>query len=804
MTQGIQPSSTASFFKVPRSDRALEWHRYLEALAEQAATESGRERCLHPPRMPYPGEALRQLTLIQTLRHWFDRGESLSTSGLCALESFLSRAEKNGILDPKELLAIAGNARLFRELMETIQQHKESLHPLWALIESRTPLDLLAASIFRTFEADGQILASSSRELEELRKQERRTRDQLQQQLESILHAEEVESHLQDAYFTMRNHRYVLPVKSERRSMVPGIIHDVSGSSQTVFIEPHTMIESGNRVAMIRAAIADEEERVLRDLSAQVGEVAHELRLQEEVVVQLDFLVACARLSGKLQATSPVLTPSATGRLHLRQVRHPLLILEAGVSSVIANDILMQPGEQAMIITGPNAGGKTVILKTLGLFAAMVAHGFPLPVSEGAEIPFFAQVLASIGDQQDLARHLSSFSGMIHTIRHILDQAREDSLILLDEIVTDTDPRQGSAIAAAVMEHLLESGAHIIATTHYDLMKALAFSDARIINAGMGFDTDTHRPTYRLHLHVPAPSNAFEIAAAMGLPECILNKARSYMDEGEKQIETILKQLDQALLEAERTRDQLKEQETSLQQRAQELQKKERSFLEDMHTLKEQQLDSLNAELGEARQKARELVRDMQQQPKKAAEAGAALKRLEEAAAARKKALARKQQEDAAITPGCRVFVHYLMREADVLEVYPDSGKVLLAMGHVKLNIDVSEIDVVVAGQRVKGSLAGKRSAATARQTETPMASSNTLDIRGFRVDDALEAVDRFLDQLYQLESDCAFVMHGHGTGVLKKALRNHLRTSPYVSSFEAAAYDEGGDGVTRVRLNQE
>jgi len=655
------------------------------------------------------------------------------------------------------------------------------------------------------FDIDGTLADHASFELKRLRTETRNLRGHLIARLEELVHKHA--ELLSDRFYTLRDGRYVLPVRSDAHERVHGIVHGTSASGSTIFVEPRSLVLSGNRLKLAEAEQEREEARVLGILSAAVRDELASVRAAYEALLHADLRSACARLSHRLALTKPAL--SETSYISLREARHPVLALD-GVE-VVANDVAARGGH-ALVISGPNAGGKTVALKLLGLSALMVRAGLFLPAAEGSECGFFDLVLSDIGDEQSLSKNLSTFSAHIHHMREILEVASPTSLVLLDELAGSTDPEEGAALACAIVERLCLQGAAVAVTTHYEPLKAIATSDPRMRNASVGFDVARMAPTFRLRLDAPGASSALRVAERFGLPKSVVERALEIVPEQSKHFDQLVSRLNARLSEVDeravRLADELRQAESARRALEVELEKQK---ARDKRVLAQEAMRVLE-QLREARHDLERVKKELKQQrlqPDVVRELGQRLNELSSkiqepaqgALASHAPAEPATAQLSAdALAPGKKVYVPRLRNEVEIVEG-PQKGRVRVAAGAMRLWVDVEELREVVDKSAEKPAERAKLAPAAAVRSN-PRSSDNSLDLRGMRVDDALTLLEGFLDRLYGSDEHLAFIEHGFGTGALKDAVRDYLaRPSPYVESVRAGTHEEGGERITVVTL---
>jgi DNA mismatch repair protein MutS2 len=780
----------------------LEWHRIEGAVSARlrgpvapdfrlplAGSREAAETALNET-----GEALATLAA----------GEPLPLDGIRDIAIHLTRVERHGDLEASQLHEVRttlGAARVLRKFLAARRVHLAHLNAACPIDPS---LDRLTDTLDDSLDPDGTLADHASSELRRLRTETRNLRASLIGKLEELVHAHS--ELLSDKFYTLREGRYVLPVRSDTHERVHGIVHGASSSGATIFVEPRALINQGNRLKLAEAEEQREVTRLLGLLSDEVRQRLASVRAAYEALLHADLRAASARLAKDLKLTRPRL--SAEPRVILRDAKHPVLLLD-GVT-VVENDVAAQAGK-ALVISGPNAGGKTVALKLLGLSALMVRAGLFVPAAEDGECGFFAQVLSDIGDEQSLSKNLSTFSAHVEHLRQILEVATHGSLVLLDELAGSTDPEEGAALACAVVERLCDLGAAVGVTTHYEPLKASALSDARLRNASVGFDVASMAPTFRLRLDVPGASSALVVAERFGLSRGVIERARAILPEHSKHFDALVKQLESKLDLADAREREIQD----------ELVRAREARVAAEAELNKQQAREKKA-LGQAAQKLFEELREARSELERAKKAlrhkrldadvvRDAGKRIERAAsdvaqrdevqalnspAYRAPEVQELDPDDLAV--GKRVYVPRLRAEVEIVEG-AQKGKVRVAAGAMRLWVDVAEL----RGIAEKEDEPSKSKEKLAPITRPAVRSSdNSVDLRGMRVDDAITLLESFLDRMYGRDESVAFVEHGFGSGALREAVREFLgRPSPYVASARPGTVEEGGDKLTVVTL---
>lgn len=779
------------------------------ALAARCRTEVGQERARARKFLESRDEVISALALADEARGLKNEPITLPISGLIDVRGSIDRASKAGMLEPRELIAICQVLFSFERCNEILLDRRERFAGLAALGRRLPVLTKLATRLDRSFETSGEISDRASSDLRDAREKARGLHKRIRTRLDELLRDEKFTETLREGYYSVRNDRYVVPVKSSHQREVNGIVHNASQSGQTLFVEPAEMIGLGNELAIAQSLVLEEERKVLLELSGLVGREADGLLDGVDALSQLDELEAIAILANDLHAVVPAVE-AADGALVLRGLRHPRLVLKGG-AEIIANDVELGDA-RSLVVSGPNAGGKTITLTGVGLCALMTRAGLPIPADPGSKIPLFNQVYSAIGDQQDLQAGLSTFSAHVTILKAITLSARRGALVLVDEIAADTDPREGAAIATAVLEDLLERGAIVLVTTHLEELKALAHLDKRFVNARVGFDGKKMSPTYKLQLGFAGASSAIEIARRVGLSESICARAHDLATNAGGA-------LSKAIAAAEDERRKLWEQRDAAERDAAEARRaREAAETELAAALKSRResevkfRESLRAELEYARTQIRSLVEKLETEKGagalKAAQAAAAdmTARINEQTAAERGIRQELKGEVRELAPvelkiGARARHRSMDAEVEIVDLAGDTATV--AMGAMKMRVAVSELGPVAGGgvsaKKVQQPSKMDRAAAAA---PAPLAiASPTLDVRGQRAEEALRNIEQFLDRCVRNGDESALVIHGHGTGAIKRELRDFLKNSPYAKSFRPGDTGEGGDGVTVIVL---
>ena len=780
----------------------LEWGQVEAAVAE---------RCRGPQRESLTlrladsfDEAERALCEGREARALLEQGHPLPLDGICDIRASIGHLEREGILDGGALRDIRSTLRAAGAVRRFLGQRKEAAPFLYAACAIDPTLEGLEEEVGMSIGEDGMLLDSASPELARLREEAGNLRSRIVRKLEDLI--QKRGSILQDSYYTIREGRYVLPVRADAHERFHGIVHGSSASGATIFVEPRELVERGNRLKMAQAELEREERRILAALSDLVRQYLPQLHAAADALDHADVRGAGAQLAVDLDAEFVELCPEP--RMQLHAARHPLLVLR-GID-VVPNDVELAGGE-ALVISGPNAGGKTVALKLLGLAALMVRAGLPVPAAERSACGFFAPILAAVGDEQSLARDLSTFSAHLVTLKSILERAGDGVLVLLDELAGATDPEAGAALACAVVTTLAERGAAVAVTTHYEALKALAAEREDMRNAAVGFDFDAMTPTFEMTTGVPGSSNALEIARRYGIPSDIVDMARAALPEHSRSFETLVAKLEAATRAARDEHAAVAQQSRDLQEERAKLQARRRV------------LEARDAkQLGKEAQQLIDRVRDLQRQvddakkalqrrpePDALADATTALREgsgLLGELDAHRRSLEPAPVETSALDPetlrvGDRVWVERLQSAAEVVEG-PARGKARVAAGMMKLWVDLADLRALKQASGPAPRARTEVSGAHLKPRRSVRTTDNTLDVRGLRAEDAVALAESFLDRMYGAAEPSAYILHGVGSGALRDAIHAHLaRDGTYVSDFREATRDEGGPQVTVVSL---
>lgn len=753
-----------------------------------------------------------------------------SLHDLFDIDQELGAARRGAVMPGVGLLNVASICRTITATRQWAQGLPNAFKMLRALVGTLADVRPLVQAIDRAIDANGEMRDDASTELKTLRDRALVLHDSMTQELERMLVKLDDQGLLSDRFVSLRNDRFVIPVKSSAQNDVAGIVHDASHSGFTVFVEPEGIIERGNKLKILRVRILEEEQRILKELSENVATMADEINAALASMTALDALFAKADFARKLEAERPEIV-SPTTPLSLEGVRHPLLLLQK--PQVVANDISFSQAEHCLVLTGPNTGGKTAALKTVGLVALMARAGLFIPAKKGSRLPLYEGIYSVIGDNQSLSRALSTFSSHIVEVKDLLDavtksHTKNDALVLLDELCADTDPRLGAALGQAVLEALVERSAWVVVTTHYFDLAALAVKDGRFANASFGFDAEKLVPTYRLQRGMPGASSPFEIAQTLGLDRSVVDRARAIVPNVGSGLEELTRRVETRLVEVDALKAALDQQKKeSDRDRAASAEERRLAALERKEA-EERALSMLGEDLKKAQAQVKEAVRRLQDgllsktkhEPKEMTTRDAMKlvedvrgELLEAQTVVHKHVPATAANADAPqIRVGDFVTAQSLQRDAigEVLAIDVAKQEVTVALGKLRMRLPLGELSP--ANRAMKGAGRSPQRVASAIKepakkqkaepdAPNPILLGGRLDVRGVRVDDALRQIDRALDSAIKESQPELTILHGHGTGALKNAIREYLSFSHYVKSYRPGRSNEGEDTVTVVEL---
>ena len=781
-----------------KSLQKLELDQVLQRLSACAGSEGGKAACL----LLRPTSDLEEVTLLLQ--------QTTAASDLCArkgnpvfgdvtdVSSSLERAERGGTLQPKELLRVAGILRCARTIQGYVSPDDPST-VLDSLFRSLTPNKYLEDKIFGAILSEEEIADTASTALADIRRHMRIQSGKIRDSLQKVISSPAYSKFLREPIITIRQGRYVVPVKSECKNDVPGLVHDVSATGSTYFVEPMSAVNANNALRELELKEKKEIERILAELSAESAGYRSAIDLDYQLLVQLDVIFAKAKLSYQMRAGEPIMNEK--GRVELRKARHPLI----DPKTVVPISVRLGTDFDSMIITGPNTGGKTVTLKTIGLLTLMAECGLHIPAGDGSTLSTFEAILADIGDEQSIAQSLSTFSSHMRTIVDVVAQCDDRTLVLFDELGAGTDPAEGAALATAIIEFCRKMGSRVVATTHYAELKLYAMRTKGVINASCEFDVETLRPTYRLLIGIPGKSNAFAISRKLGLAEEILKEADSLVDKSDKDFEDVLSQLESqrqqmesARVEAERLRQETAKIKQQSEQYQAQLQKEKEKAMESARKEAQYIIEEARAAANLASEELKAMKKQLQDQADTTGfnQRQSELRRnLNEAEDKLRSAQPKKERPKPSrgILVGDTVELLKLGTKASVIGINKD-GSLQLQAGILKMTAAPEEVYLLEnenpykeKGARPKHS--GREMKLSAMPTE--------IDLRGMDAIEAICVLDRYLDEAMRANLTQVRIIHGKGTGTLRAAVQQDLKKNKYIKSFRLGVYGEGEDGVT-------
>ena len=785
--------------------KALELDKILQILSVATSCDGSRELALNIT--PYDDlyEIEQDLALTYNAYELTARFGSPKISRIKNIKSSVIRAQSGGVLTLKELLQIASilkNARVISKWAEQCYSEISDLSPIFNEIYVNRKLEeLISFSIL----SEEEIADTASTELATIRRKIKNCELKIKEQLDGMIRSQSFSKFLQDTIVTIRDGRYVVPVKSEYRAEVSGLVHDTSSSGATLFVEPMSVVNANNEIKVLESKERDEIERIIKNISSEVALYADALSTTYDSIVKIDLYFSKARLAFKMRACKPQI--SNNGQTVLKKARHPLI----DPSKVVPIDVTIGVEYNALIITGPNTGGKTVTLKTLGLLTLMTMCGMMIPVSDGSTVSIFNKILVDIGDEQSIEQSLSTFSGHIKNVIDIIDNADNNSLVLLDELGAGTDPTEGAALAISIIQKLFAKGAKIAATTHYQDVKAFALTTNGVENASCEFDVKTLRPTYRLLIGIPGKSNAFEISRKIGLSDEIIQNAEMYISSDNSKLEDVIVKLNDMRQQLELEREAA--QKTKLE--AEKLLKEAQSELDSAQRRK---IDVIE----EAHKTAQNILIDVKNRSNALINELESIKSQKDAAEFSKMTTDAKQQLRAKIDgiekiadpvskrensgyrlprkliPGDEVILVDIDKRGNVIDIDNKSGRILVKVGIMKINTTLDNLKLIEE-KSTKPAFKALRN--TNGDREIRSGAKAEIDLRGMMSAEAIIELDRYIDKSVLSNLESITVIHGKGTGALKKAVWQHLKGHPNVKTYRIGTFGEGDLGVTVVTL---
>ena len=778
----------------------LEYSKIIEMLLNQAGSEMT-QKVISELKPAYDVREIRerQEETTEAVRLISAKGP-LPVGGFYDIEGIVSFARKGGVLTMAQLLRVMYNQKTADRILSFLKGDDVPQLPIIdAIAEILVVHKDLINEIDRCILSEDEMADNASAELRSIRKAQARQNDALKAKMNQILNAERTV--LQDAIVTIRNGRYVIPVKQEHKNRVPGIIHDQSGSGATLFIEPQAIVNMNNELRQLELDEQAEINRILTELSEFVSECYHDLVNNQKLLVDLDLFMAKGKLSMEMRGEEPEINED--GILDLRSAEHPVIDRK----KVVPVNVAIGENYKTLVITGPNTGGKTVTLKTAGLLSLMAQTGLHIPVAPGSKVPVYKNIFADIGDEQSIEQSLSTFSSHMANIVEIMKYADEESLVLLDELGAGTDPTEGAALAISILEELAAKGASSIATTHYTELKKYAISTDGVENASMEFDVETLSPTYRLVIGLPGKSNAFEISKKLGLDETITQRASHLLDSGDLAFEDIISRLEEDKKKAEEERDEAVRISAEMKKQKEELDKQAKKLEER----KEKEIARAREEARDIIREAKETADDFREELKEIAKLeslGERNKRFDEGRRRlrniekKNRSTIKRETNHDPVDPdmlkiGDRVKILTLGQNGEISSLPDEKGELQVQCGAMKFMVNVTDIMLIDNPVRKPKPKSGYGSLYK-RKAQTV---STSIDVRGKNLDDALMDVEKYIDDAFMSGLQEVTIIHGRGEGILSKGIRQRLRSLKNVKEYRRGSFGEGGDGVTVVKL---
>ncbi len=783
----------------------LEYDKIIQRLKEQAGSSMTKVVIEELRPSTDPMEIRERLAETDEAVTLITHKGPLPLGNFYPIQEMLSYAKKGGTLSPGELLRIRYNLKITRDVLAFLKSDLPPLPLMESLAELLVPFGSLEEEISRAIVSEEEISDHASKDLYRIRREKDQKNQAIKKIMDRLIRSPLEKDFLQEPIVSLREGRYVVPVKAQWRGKIPGIVHDQSASGATVFVEPQAVVHENNQLRQLENEEKQEIHRILSDFSQRLGEKATVLNNNQELLVHLDLICAKGKLSALQKGESPSIGEDRA--FCLKEARHPLI----DPREVVPIEVALGGTCRGLMITGPNTGGKTVTLKTCGLLAMMAQTGLHIPASSESTLPVFKEIFADIGDEQSIEQNLSTFSSHMANIISIVNQAGPDSLILLDELGAGTDPTEGAALAIAVVEDLLKTGSLVMATTHYTELKKYALSADRVENASMAFDLETLSPTYHLQMGIPGKSNAFAISEKLGLPQPFIEKAKKLLEGEDLKFEEVMERIEEDQKQAQAERDQAIALNIAIKKKEKEIE----ALLESTQRQREKVLDEAKEEarkiVGEVKDFSREVKEDLRSLANKESlgernRGWDENRRKIKDAAGRYAATIRKKENRRPLTreeveKGLGVHVVSLDQKGEVLSLPDDKGQVAVAIGALKVRVSVEDLTALDSSEQKKQRPSTNGGYRLNRKDKPIL--STTLDVRGADLEEALIKVDQYLDRAFLGNVPVITIIHGKGTGVLMKGIRNHLKHHKQIAAYRKGSYHEGGDGVTIVEMEQ-
>ncbi len=786
--------------------KTLELEKILNRAAQLAVCPEARTLLLEQDAFETVEEVRYALSQTDAINSLLLKNGSPRFGGVQGVDKVVNRALKGGILSMAELLGVAGALRNFQILVSVYHITEHDMLPVDDLFYALTPQPTLEKNISSAILSPEEMADTASNTLFEIRRKIRAMENSIRDKLDAIIKNSTTNKFLQDAVVSLRNGRFVVPVKAEYRGEVGGVIHDVSSSGSTVFVEPTAVVEANAKIMQLRSQEKSEIERILAAFTDQVASIEPVFNFSYQAMLNIDVLLAKARLALEQQAYMPQVADGMW--FDLKKARHPLIDKD----KVVPVDVALGKEYDTLVITGPNTGGKTVTLKTAGLLCAMAQHGLLIPAHEQSTVCVFSEYLVDIGDEQSIEQSLSTFSGHMKKITGILDNAYKNTLVLLDELGAGTDPAEGAALAVSIIEQLRIQGSLIMATTHYSEMKVFALETPGVMNASCEFDVESLRPTYKLSVGVPGKSNAFLISEKLGVPPRVIQRAQTHLTNDDKRLNSVLAQLDDLKLQLKASQDEVEKAKAEAEHKLESARKKYDALVKQGET-----------ELEAARLKARQMAQQVQDEAYRLTDELRKLQKDEKTSAAQRAArareIARKETEGLygktdvvhnvvkefvplkQVKVGQEVVIADIEQTATVMSLPDRNGLVEVRAGILKTKVPLSNLKAPDKLKKPTNNGKPKPQPRSTTVQRVQRKASMEINLLGMTVDEALMETDQFIDHAVMNGQTMVYLIHGKGTGALRKAIHAHLRGHRNVKSFRLGQYGEGEAGVTVVEL---
>lgn len=726
------------------------------------------------------------------------KSNSIPMGPVFDLKESLKLADIGATLSIAQLLHVSDSlrtARLMKQFIKGLNKDTIKYPILHGYGETISIIKRVEDEINKAIVNESELSDHASPELYKIRRSIEKAHSDIRKKLDNLIHASSSQKYLQDALITIRQDRFVVPVKSEHKNNVKGLVHDQSSSGATLYIEPMAVVELNNSLKELKMSEKQEIERILGILTGVVSEITDEMRINQETLGYLDFLIGKGKLSLKMRAMSPELNKK--GYLRLRNARHPLI----DAKEVVANTIWLGDTFKTLLITGPNTGGKTVTIKTLGLLTLMAQSGLHIPVDHGSELCIFKNIFADIGDEQSIEQSLSTFSSHMTNIVNLLEKADEHSLVLLDELGAGTDPTEGAALAMSILSYLHSSNVRTLATTHYSELKHFALVNEGIENACVEFDVATLRPTYKLLIGVPGKSNAFEISSKLGLMDDIIEHAKIFLDKDNIEFEDVLSSIEDSRREAEQERDEAIRLKLEVEKLKDKLSNREEKLSAQKEKILKNAKEEARTLLKKAKDESDDIIRSLR--GLETADQKKKNKEIEELRKKMKDNLTSVNQNAFSetittfVAPkklkiGDEVKLMKLNQEATVASAVDSKGQFMAQVGIMKVSVNIKDTMLIDEDKKQKQQEKHSR-----KYSSRTMNISTEVDLRGLNVEEAIVDLDKYIDNAYLSNLESVRIIHGKGTGALKNGLQDYFRKHPHVNTFRDGEYGEGGHGVT-------